>query len=146
MQTMRPKLTAARRSALLRAGLGALLAVLPGCLSATPPGAYFATTPPGARVRIDGHDTGFVTPCMIDLDDGGRVGVQLELQGYRTASIVLAPASETTVVGWSHAVAAPWGALRVPIQLPAVDLFLPFRPDAGHHPQRVHVTLRQDNG
>lgn len=144
---MRPKPTVARLcSALLRGGLTALLAVQAGCLSGTPPGAFFATTPPGARVRIDGRDTGFVTPCMIDLDDGGRVGVQLELQGYRTASIVLAPDSATAVVGWSHAVASPWGLLRIPVQLSAVDLFLPFRPDAGHHPQRVHVTLRQDNG
>lgn len=144
---MRPSSTAARRrSALLGACLGALLGMLPGCLSATPPGAYFATTPPGARVRIDGRDTGFVTPCMIALDDGGRVGVQLELQGYQTASIVLVPASETEVIGWSHGVAAPWGSMRLPIQLGAVDLFLPFRPDAGHHPQRVHVTLRESNG
>lgn len=128
-----------RRS--LAALLFALAPGLGGCLSASPPGALFATTPPGARVRIDGHDSGFVTPCMLAIEDGGRVRVELELEGYETARIVLAPASETETIGWSHGAMAPLGSLRTPFFLPAADLFLPFRPDDGHHPQRVHVRL-----
>ncbi len=119
-----------------------LLAALSGCLSETPPGAFFATTPPGARVRVDGRDTGFVTPCEIDLAGEGRVRVDLELQGYAPARVVLAERSDTTVVGWSHGVAAPIGGLHFAPFLGAPDLFLPFRPDHGHHPQRVHVRLR----
>jgi hypothetical protein len=119
-----------------------LLAALPGCLAATPPGAFFSTSPSGARVRVDGHDTGFVTPCQVDLDGEERVRVELELAGYTPASIVLAPSSATEVIGWSHGHAYPTGSLRLALFVPGADLFLPFRPDQGHHPQRVHVRLQ----
>lgn len=120
-----------------------LLAVLPGCLAATPPGAFFSTSPSGARVRIDGHDTGFVTPCLVDLapDADERVRVELELEGYALASVVLAPSSVTDSIGWSHGHTLPVGSLGMPLFLPAADLFVPFRPDDGHHPQRIHVRL-----
>jgi hypothetical protein len=39
-----------------------------GLLDVSPPGTAFASEPPGARVEIDGQDSGWVTPCMIALD------------------------------------------------------------------------------
>ena len=68
--------------------------------------------------------------------------VDLELDGYTPARIVLAPHSSTEVIGWSHGHAYPIGSLRLPLLLPGADLFLPFRPDQGHHPQRIHVRLQ----
>ena len=40
-----------------------------------PPGVNFSTTPPGAAVILDGTDSGFATPCIIDLDEGERAMV-----------------------------------------------------------------------
>ena len=116
-------------------------AALPGCLVTTPPGAFFSSTPSGARVMIDGHDSGFVTPCQLDVDTDDEVRVDLELEGYQPASMVLATHSSTTVIGWSHGNGYPIGSLTIPPRLGARDLFLPYRPDHGHHPHRVHVRL-----
>ena len=131
-----------KRSAASAAFLLLILTGLTGCLSATPPGSFFATTPPGARIRVDGHDSGFVTPCMIDLQSEGRVRVDLELEGYAPARIILASHSEIEGIPWTAGVLSPWGGLHFPVFMSAVDLFVPFRQDAGPHPQRVHVYLR----
>lgn len=116
-------------------------AALSGCLVTTPPGAFLSSTPSGARVLVDGHDSGFVTPCQVDLDTSERVQVELELEGYEPASMILAPNSSTSVIGWSHGNGYPVGSLSIPPRLMTRDLFLPFRPDHGHHPHRVHVRL-----
>ena len=111
-------------------------------MSTTPPGTFLGSTPPGARILVDGHDSGFVTPSSIDLSGEGRVRVDLELAGYLPARIVLAPHGTTQAVTWRQGAPSKWASLHVPLALEAQDLFAPFKRNGGPHPQRVHIRLR----
>ena len=51
----------------------ALLATLSACAEIRrDPGVMFASNPSGARVVVDGVDSGFVTPCHLDLPRSTR--------------------------------------------------------------------------
>ncbi len=56
-------------------------------------GLSVSSTPPGARILIDGEDTGVVTPAIVGLPDGGTFAVSLDLDGY-----AVFPAGVTAVV------------------------------------------------
>ena len=74
------------------------------CVNVTPPGVFFATQPPGARVVLNEVDSGFVTPCMIDLDKSRVHEVRLELQGYEPRVFQVQPGGSVILVPWYHAV------------------------------------------
>jgi hypothetical protein len=67
----------------------AALASLASCLNITPCGTTLASEPPGARVRVDGRDSGWVTPCLIALDAEETHVVTLELDGFAPREVVL---------------------------------------------------------
>ncbi len=113
-----------------------------GCLHVTPPGVAFATTPPGARVLIDGKECGYVTPCLIALDEEETHRIDLVLEGYRQARLRVEPGSNIYFIPWSDADTYPPGHYRFPLFLPIQDLFLPVRKDERMHPSRVHVRLQ----
>ncbi len=123
----------------------ALLA-LSGCLTTTPPGAFFASEPPGARIWIDGRDSGRVTPCMIDLDVEDDHDVRLELPGYVARELVLERGDRLSFIPWYYGVNSVNVRGRLPIFLPTVDLFLPFRKNEAPSPSRVFVRLRPEEG
>lgn len=123
----------------------AVLLALAGssCLrQVAPPGVAFATTPPGARVLIDGEECGYVTPCLIALDEDDEHRIDLVLAGYHEARLRLEPGSNLYFVSWAESTSYPPGHFRFPLFLPGRDLFWPVRRDDRSHPSRVHVRLR----
>ena len=130
----------------------ALLVPLASCLAWTSPrpdlvwdrkpaGVSFATSPAGAAVLIDGVDTGFATPCMIDLDEGDAHRVEFELEGYRTAGLYLTPDRRWFLLPYRDTTRAPrvW---RIPLWLPFGDFWMPLRTSSALAPSRIHLRLR----
>ena len=127
------------RPPLLAIALAALL--FPSCvLDTSSPGVFLATSPPGARVYVDGVDSGFATPCAIDLEPSDAYEVEFRLPGYAPASRQLVPVNQTTVVPWSDGDigATKW---RFPIFLTFTGFFFPFRDSSNLAPKRVYVPL-----
>jgi hypothetical protein len=127
----------------MRIALSALvIGTLSGCLDITPPGTLFASDPPGARVLLDGRDSGWVTPCRIALDEEQAHRVSLELPGYAARSISLQPARRVHFLTWAYGVNG-WNVRgRFPLFLPTADLLLPFRENEALSPARIFVRLR----
>ena len=113
----------------------------PGCRNVTPVGTMLATAPPGARVVVDGSDSGYVTPCFIALERQDAHDVRFELAGYEQAIVFLTPDARLEVVSWYDGQVA-WVPLFFGGFLPFGDLFLPFRLDDSLTPGRVFVRLR----
>jgi hypothetical protein len=108
------------------------------CINVTPPGVFFASQPPGARVVLDDVDSGYVTPCMIDLDDDRPHEVRLEFQGYQTRVFRVVPGKRVLVIPWAYAVSEN---VQFPLFAPTQDLFYPRRVDKNSVPGRVYVRL-----
>ena len=128
------------------------LLLLSSCLSWTtvrpdfvwdrrPAGVSLATTPPGAMVVVDGVDSGFATPCMLDFDTDESHRVELELDGYSTAGLYLMPNRRWFLIPYNDANRAPrvW---RFPLWLPMGEFFLPVRTNTALAPSRIHLRLR----
>jgi hypothetical protein len=131
----------------MRSTLHALLALhallpLAGCLSVSPPATHFSSEPPGARVLVDGHDSGWVTPCLVALDTRAAHTVTLALEGHASRTLVLEPARRLGAVDYGQGVNGVKSTIRFPILLPAGDLFFPFRAARALSPGRVFVRLR----
>lgn len=136
-----PVRTPARaRLAALLAGLFAAAASI-GCINTTPPGAVISSFPPGARVMLDGKDSGYVTPCVIGLDRGDSYRVEIELDGYQTFRLRMEQETKRTIISWGDSHIWPGDSFRFPLFLPALDLLFPLRVDHSHSPARVHVRL-----
>lgn len=127
-----------RSTALL---LAALLTGAGACRSVSPPGVSLSSDPPGARVLIDGADSGFVTPCTLDLDAGSIREVRLDLPGYVPAVRILADDSINWYVPWrdGNVGVSTW---RFPLWLRIQELFAPIERNSGKMPGRVFVRLR----
>jgi hypothetical protein len=121
--------------------LFAIACALSSCvLDTSSPGVYLATNPPGARVHVDGYDTGFATPCAIALETSKPHDVTFELEGYASATRHLVPNPTWEVVPWSDGDvgASRW---RFPIFLTFQGFFFPFRHSNDLAPSRVYVPL-----
>lgn len=118
-----------------------LLLALPACVATSAPGATFASEPVGARVLVDGRDSGWVTPCHVWLDVDEPVEVSFALDGYTTRTVKLVPARTWSAVTWPLGV-HPAQDAPFPALLPPEDLLLPFREDDHLAPTRVFVRLR----
>jgi len=118
----------------------ALLAT--GCMNLSPAGTAFSSEPPGARVLVDGHDSGWVTPCLIDLGADEAHVVAISMAGYGTREFLLVPDKRGQVIPWYLGVNGVKSSSRVPILLPTWDLLLPFRTIDTLAPGRVFVRLR----
>lgn len=108
-------------------------------LSESSPGVMIATDPPGARVLVDGIDSGFATPASIDLSDRD-VTVSVELEGYQTATRELTGDRRWHVVPWSDGdiSTSTW---RFPLFLTFAGLFFPFRFRENSFPKRIYIPL-----
>ena len=111
------------------------------CLSNTAsPGVFLATDPPGARVYVDGADSGFATPCSISLNKTVEHEVAFLLDGYEIARRELYPSTHWTVVPWSDG-ELDVGIWRFPLFLTLEGLLFPFGEDDNLVPSRVYVPL-----
>jgi len=130
-----------------RSVLGPLWAALAGlaasaCLNVSPPGQSFSSEPSGARVYVDGRDSGWVTPCLVALDEEQSHTISFQLEGYAAREVVLVPDLRREVIEWQRGVNGVRSTVRFPILLPTEDLLLPIREIRGLSPGRVFVRLR----
>lgn len=100
----------------------------------------FATDPPGARVLVAGKDSGFVTPCVLDLDPSEDTRVDLDLAGYRRETRFLTPDHEVYAILWKEMYSQPtvW---RFPLWLNLQDTWVPVKHVDTLSPGRVFVRL-----
>ncbi len=104
------------------------------------PGVMLATTPPGARVMVDGVDSGFVTPCHLDLSRS-RHDLDLVLEGYKPVSVAIEEGGQTTLVFWDEAWIYP-NTWRFPLWLNARDGFFPVKVEHSYSPARIYAPLK----
>lgn len=102
-------------------------------------GVALSTSPPGARVVVDGEDSGFVTPCRLGLSRS-RHAVDLVLDGYRPARVRIEPGGQDDLVYWREAYINEevW---RFPLWLNAYDGLFPYKLRQAYEPGRVFVEL-----
>jgi hypothetical protein len=120
-----------------------LLACLAGaCVSnVAPKGVLVASEPPGARVFIDGRDSGWVTPAYLDLEPE-RQRIDVVLQGYDPATVVVAPSGERYyLVLWQEAFAYH-NTWRCPLWLNYEDGLGPVKMSKRLEPSRIFIPLR----
>ena len=110
-----------------------------------PPGVFFGSEPPGARILVDGLDSGYVTPRMIALDDGERYRVSFELPGFHPQQVILVPNKVGYWIAWEEGAVGMYG-LRFPLFLALGEMAVPRRVKTVHAPSRVYVRMqaRQD--
>lgn len=117
------------------------LAALQGCALLAPERAVvLSTTPAGATVLVDGRNSGFVTPCQLQLDVDEDVRIDFELPGFRRETRVLTPDAEVYAVLW-HEMTVGAHTWNFPLFLSRFDAFVPVKWTEGHAPGRVHVEL-----
>lgn len=99
-----------------------------------------STNPPGATVLIDGKNSGYVTPCQIQLDIDEDVRLDFASPGFRTETRYLTPDDEVYAILWSEMNAGPqtW---RFPLWLPLKDFLVPVKWTEAHGPGRIHIDL-----
>lgn len=115
-----------------------------GCVNIAPSGTAIASEPPGASVHVDGHDSGWVTPCAIALDEDEAHVVRVALEGYAPREVVLNPDRRLLIASWDQAVAGLKSTLRFPTRMPAGQFLFPFRELQTLAPGRVFVRLRPE--
>jgi hypothetical protein len=119
-----------------------ILALLACASCAAPRPVHFSSSPPGARVLIDGADTGFVTPCMLELDDTTSRTLELSLPGYLTERRVLVHQNRKELVFWREsALTKSW---NFPLWLGSEDFFIPLKRTSGESPARIYIRLRRE--
>lgn len=112
-----------------------------GCRNVSPAGIHFSSEPPGAAIRVDGADSGWVTPCEVDLDVEREHEVELLLAGFAPRRFLLVPEEQRSFVSWNQAVNGLRTRQRAPFLMPATDLLLPFREVHTLAPGRIFVRL-----
>lgn len=102
-----------------------------------------ASDPPGARVLVDGVDSGFVTPCRMKLPASDEMLVELQLPGYKSEQRLLVPDHEVEAVFWREAYIREqvW---RFPLWLNLQDFVEPVRVETVLNPGRLYVQLDRD--
>ncbi len=106
-------------------------------------GVSFATDPPGARVVLDGKDSGFVTPCMLYMTDDNGIKVDLVRPGYETAHRVLTERTTAHLVLWNE-MSVYYNTWDFPLFVNMEDFFIPVKVDNEPIPARIFVRLRRE--
>jgi len=107
-----------------------------------PPGLVIASEPPGARILIDGRDSGWVTPMDLRLDRGDDARIDLVLEGYRPATVVVEPGGQAWyVILWRESY-KDWDTWRFPLWLNYKDVIAPIKLSGALQPARIFVPLR----
>lgn len=101
-----------------------------------------ASEPPGALVLVDGRDSGFVTPCLLELEREDDVRLELQYPGYVTATRILTKDNQVYAILWSEMFIRPpvW---NFPLWLNTRDLFVPVKWDKTFSPGRLYVKLER---
>ena len=125
---------------LTRLGLAGLLLWSSACTATKP--SILATDPPGARVLVDGKDSGLVTPCAIQLPERSSQRIDLELEGYETATRMVSDDDTTSWVLFPDMTVGQhtW---RFPIWLNFFDTLRPQKVVSSKKPGRIFVRLRR---
>jgi hypothetical protein len=132
---------------LLRIALALPFLALGSCArNISPPGVFFSSEPPGARILVDGLDSGYVTPRLIALDDEERYRIRLELPGFESQQVILVPHSVSYWIAWEEGAVGMYG-LRFPLFLAVGEMIVPRRINTVHSPSRIYVRMqpRQDS-
>lgn len=102
----------------------------------------FTTDPPGARVLVDRHDSGFVTPCRLSLPSDDHHKVEILMPGYAPVTLRIEHGRTANVVLWRDMTVGPqtW---RFPLWLNFEDFFEPFKIRQAYSPGHVFVRLER---
>jgi hypothetical protein len=132
----------ARSAGLIRALAGALaIALCTACFAVRrASGILLASDPPGAKILIDGVESGLLTPAHIDVSRD-RHRIDLELPGYTTATRWVRDASQTLVVPPIDMAISP-SIWRNPLWLEWTAFLFPIKTDRYIRPARIFVRLR----
>jgi hypothetical protein len=95
-----------------------------------------------ARVAIDDEDTGFVTPCILELDPEESAVLSFELPGHEPALRLLVPETSKRAVLWRQMYinSSTW---HFPLWLNFRDFVVPVRVDKRLSPARIFVRLER---
>jgi hypothetical protein len=119
----------------------ALLLALSACVEIQrDPGVMFASNPSGARVVVDGVDSGFVTPCHLDIPRATH-DIDLVLEGHSPASVHIDATGDTWLILWDEAYVNE-NTWRWPLWLNARDGLFPVKVERNFEPSRIYVHLR----
>lgn len=118
-----------------------VLALLASCQIVQRPGVALSTSPPGARVSVDGRDSGYLTPCVLDIDRDDHQ-LKFELEGYQPVDRLVTAGGRVYVILWSE-MFLNWQVWRFPLWLNYVDGLAPVKVDRGSSPGRIFVRLRR---
>ncbi|MBL8857421.1 MAG: PEGA domain-containing protein [Planctomycetes bacterium] len=119
----------------------AALLLLPSCvLVSRPSGIVVSSDPPGATVLIDRHDSGFVTPCVLDVDADDDKRVDIELKGYEPETRFLTKDHEVYTILWRE-MSVGYKTFDFPLFLNFRDFFVPVKYRETVAPGRIHVRL-----
>lgn len=123
-------------------GIGAGIYALTAVINSRPEsrGVMISSKPVGARVLIDGKDSGFATPCCLAIDDK-KQRIDLVLDGYQTASRVVMDDERTYLIYWNEAYLGP-NSYHFPMFLNIYDGWVPLRFEQTYSPERVFVRMR----
>lgn len=105
------------------------------------PGVRLSTSPPGARVYVDSVDSGFITPCALDLGQDDPHVVRFELPGYEPAARTLVPGERRRLATWSESDGWP-RRFGFPVFLNFMAFWFPIERDRSLQSPRIHVNLR----
>jgi hypothetical protein len=106
-----------------------------------PPGVLVASEPAGARVYVDGRDSGWVTPAYLDLENV-RQKIDIVLEGYNPASVFVEPGGERYyLILWNEGFLYH-NTWHFPLWLNAEDGLAPIKMTRHLHPSRIFVPLR----
>jgi len=122
----------------------ALLGLAVSCVAPdTPPGVMVASEPPGARILVNGQDSGWVTPAHLGLEPE-RQRLDLVLDGYRPATVLVQPGGQRYyLVHWNEAY-LNYDTWRFPLWLNFDDGLAPLKLSRGLQPARIFVPLRAE--
>lgn len=119
----------------------AAASVTPGCvLFSRPSGIVVASDPPGAAVSIDRRDSGFVTPCTLEVDAEDDKRIDIALPGYVTETRFITPDHEVYALLWRE-MSVGYSTFDFPLFLNFRDFFVPVKYRASASPGRIHVRL-----
>lgn len=118
-----------------------VVATCGGCvLFQEPTGLVVSSDPSGASVCIDGRESGFVTPCALDLDSDSDLRVEIALPGYRTETRWVTPDHEVYAILWRE-MSVGTDTWDFPPFLNLRDFFVPVKVTQKLSPGRIHVRL-----
>lgn len=121
--------------------LAAALLLATGCKTTERP-VSFTTDPAGARILLDGKDSGFVTPALLRLEREPQT-VRFELDGYVPAERDLRPGKRRSTVYWRE-MSVSYKTWHFPLWLNRDDTFTPYKVDKSLMPNRLYVRLKRE--